>query len=124
MRRRRRRQLFTPKGLDSTAQGRGAHPGGGPEYPRIASRSKISTSKGLNLPCERVVYHPFGVENTYTGTFSQGALRDPGLWNTTPSGYRRGLVAVLPGQTLVIDSEPAGVGDFLRLSHKAAGVNR
>ena len=59
----------TPKGLHSTAQGL---------QRTLGKRShNTSTLKGL--------YNPFRVE-AGGSTWSQGALRDPGLGSVTPSG--------------------------------------
>ena len=71
---------ITPKGSDNIAQGRAAHPGiQGREY---------STLKGLYKAsgCISVfIVKPFaGRTDSWRAT--QGALRDLGLWDVTPSG--------------------------------------
>jgi hypothetical protein len=57
-----------------------AHPGEGKDH-------RASTPKGLYKEPSDFLCNPFGVGNLFSlGVSSQGALRDPGLRNPTPSG--------------------------------------
>jgi hypothetical protein len=68
--------LFTPKGFDSKAQGQ--------------RRSRATLGKSLNkTTTPKGLHHRFCVTlSAYRYDWAsptQGALRDPGLWNVTPS---------------------------------------
>src|SRR5579884_587375 len=72
--------LFTPKALYPAAQGRVlAHPGGMP-------CQSPCTPKGFDKTRQRLLVQPLRGRYTRLRHASQGArVRDPGLWDTTPS---------------------------------------
>src|SRR5205807_2043039 len=95
--------LLTPKGLHPTAQGRAAHPG--EKHPPFFTAKRLypaaqgraahpgenrpptqPTLKGLHRRDDTPLYNPYRVETPSWVPLSQGALRDPGLWDATPSG--------------------------------------
>src|SRR4029079_14798459 len=76
--------VFTPKGFDSTAQGREAHPGDNRTFWFLPRRGSIPQPRVASLRA-----HPGKRRPTGDVKVTQGAPAkpgDPGLRNTTPSG--------------------------------------